>query len=356
MFASKIIAWYTTNKRSLPWREINNTYFIWLSEIILQQTRVAQGLPYYNRFIEAFPNIDALAGADEQDVLQVWQGLGYYSRARNLHKCAKKVVEEYEGVFPASYEELLKLPGIGPYTAAAIASLGYNLSLPVVDGNVYRVLSRVFGLTNNIADTKSFKVFFEYSGQLIDKRNPGEYNQAIMELGATVCLPQNPLCSTCPVEQMCYAKANDKQTELPVKLKKIKKRERYFTYLVFEVDGRLALRKRTNEDIWKGLFEFYKIEGDAFFSLDSVPDHQLVKILSAMTITDEEIKLPKHLLSHQTIYSSFIKINLQPTSAFLRWMQQNGLALYSQEEIEKLPKPVLISKYLNSVTKSIHLQ
>lgn len=352
MFASKIINWYQKNKRPLPWREINNTYFIWLSEIILQQTRVAQGLPYYERFIDAFPTIEKLALASEQEVLALWQGLGYYSRARNLHKCAKEVVNRYGGTLPSSYGQLLKLPGIGPYTAAAIASLGFNEPVPVVDGNVYRVLARVFGIKENIADSKSFGLFFERSKELIDKEKPGDYNQAVMELGATICLPQNPTCMECPLEAMCYANERKMQAELPVKVKRIRKRDRFLTYLVFEAGDRLALRKREENDIWKGLFEFYKLEGDELYSIDTLPDIELMSVLlKTKTTIKEEVRLPKHLLSHQTIFNSFIYVCVQPTKEMLSWMQQNNLALYSRKEIEMLPKPVLITRYLNSVSK-----
>ena len=356
MFAQKIIIWYQKNQRTLPWREINNTYFIWLSEIILQQTRVNQGLPYYNKFIEAFPTIEKLAKADEEEVLHLWQGLGYYSRARNLHKCAKEVVQNHNGMFPRDYAQLLKLPGIGPYTAAAIASLGYDIPVPVVDGNVYRVLARVFGIWENIADAKSFKLFFEQSEALINKKLPGDYNQAVMELGATVCLPQNPLCSDCPVESVCYAKEKGKQSELPVKIKKVKKRERFFTYLVLEVDGKLAFQKRNEKDIWKGLYEFYKIESDKLYSAEDVIDIGLISALAQRAVIEEENILSKHLLSHQTIFSTFIKLRITPSAKVLKWMKENELVLYSKEEIETLPKPVLITRYLNNVAKSIHLQ
>lgn len=342
----------------MPWREINNPYFIWLSEIILQQTRVAQGLPYYQRFIETYPTIEALARASEQEVLMLWQGLGYYSRARNLHKCAQVIQQNFGGEFPGSFEELVKLPGIGPYTAAAIASLAFNKPVPVVDGNVYRVLARVFGIENNIADAKSFKVFFNHSRELIDINDPGSYNQAIMELGATVCVPQNPECSECPVETICYARKEGKQSTLPVKIKKAKKRDRYFTYLVIVVDGQLAMKKREQKDIWQGLFEFVLVEGDkTHVKPDQIQDEQLKKLLAneKVVITDETL-LPKHLLSHQTIHSLFVQITVHPSATILGWLKQNNLALYAQDEIETLPKPVLITRYLNSISKSINLQ
>jgi len=355
-FTSNIISWYNSNKRALPWRETTDAYHIWISEIILQQTRVAQGLPYYLKFIAAFPTVQDLASAQEQDVLSLWQGLGYYSRARNMHKCAKVINSEFDNVFPKSFEELLKLPGIGPYTAAAISSLAFNLSVPVVDGNVYRVLARVFGIDNNIADTKSFKLFFDLSGELIDKKIPGTYNQGVMELGATVCLPQNPTCDTCPVEVACFARANKKQKELPVKIKKKRNSNRFFTYLVLEIDGKLAMSKRVGKGIWQGMFEFYLIETAAPTEVTELDNTVLTRALNLGAVLEEETCLPKHILSHQTIYSSFIKIKYKSGAQSDKLLAENNLVLYSQTEIEALPKPVLISNYLNSVSKSINLQ
>ncbi len=345
-FTSNIIRWYYSNKRSLPWRKTTNPYYIWISEIILQQTRVSQGLPYYQKFVTSFPTVEDLANANEQDVLSLWQGLGYYSRARNMHKCAKLITSEYESQFPSSFNQLLKLPGIGPYTAAAITSLAFNNPSPVVDGNVYRVLARVFGIKNNIADAKSFKLFFEYSEGLIDKKNPGIYNQAVMELGATVCAPQNPTCHICPIEETCFAREHKKQKELPVKIKKVKKRNRYFTYLVLEHQGKLAMTKRVGKGIWEGLFEFYLIESIKNVPTDELEDNLLSALLKQGAIIAEEKQLAKHILSHQTIYSSFLKLELKNEAAWHATLNKNELVLYSKLEIEALPKPVLISNYL----------
>ncbi len=355
-FTSNIISWYYSNKRALPWRETTNPYFIWISEIILQQTRVSQGLPYYKKFVEVFPTIQDLANASEQDVLSLWQGLGYYSRARNMHKCAKKIKSELNNVFPESFEQLLKLPGIGPYTAAAISSLAFNNPTPVVDGNVYRVLARVFGIENNIADAKSFKLFFDLSAELIDRKEPGSYNQGVMELGATVCSPQKPDCDICPVEEVCFARAKKRQKELPVKIKKKRNTNRYFTYLVLEQNGKLAMKKRIGKGIWEGMFEFYLIEDKAYTGTDNIQSLFLTTLLANGGVIVQEDKLPKHILSHQTIFSSFIKINLKSRRNWGTFLAENGLVLYSQSEIEALPKPVLITNYLNSVSKSINLQ
>lgn len=349
-FTSNIIAWYYSNKRDLPWRQTSNPYFIWISEIILQQTRVAQGLPYYEKFVKAFPTINDLANAPEQEVLSLWQGLGYYSRARNMHKCAKIIEVDFNGEFPNKFEELLKLPGIGPYTAAAIDSLAFNNPSPVVDGNVYRVLARVFGIENNIADGKSFKLFFDLAKDLIDSKVPGTFNQAVMELGATVCAPHNPECNNCPLAEICFARTHKKQKELPVKVKKIRNKNRYFTYVVIEYNGKLAMVKRTAKDIWQSLFQFYLIENNSPTEIDNLKDPLLAFLLKEGAIINQEKVMPKHLLSHQTIFSTFFEIKINSDVLWNKLLIENGLVLYSQSEIEALPKPVLITKYLNSVS------
>ncbi len=349
-FTSIIIGWYNLNKRELPWRNTTNPYLIWISEIILQQTRVVQGLPYYQKFSQTFPTIKSLANASEQEVLSLWQGLGYYSRARNMHKCAQIVESDFKGNFPNQFEQLLKLPGIGPYTAAAIASLAFNKPSPVVDGNVYRVLARVFGIENNIADAKSFKLFFNLSEELIDRKQPGTYNQAVMEMGATVCAPQNPQCDTCPLNEICYARAHKKQKGLPVKIKKIRNRVRYFTYLVIEQDGHIALKKREDKDIWQELYEFYLIENGNPVLPNELENDFLKTLLDNRAIISQEINMPKHILSHQTIFSTFLHIKIDSNTNVSKLLNENQLVLYSKLEIEALPKPVLISKYLNSVS------
>ncbi len=349
-FTQNIITWYKTHKRPLPWRDTRQPYFIWISEIILQQTRVAQGMPYYQRFVSTFPTLGALAQATEQEVLSVWQGLGYYSRARNMHKCAQVVMQQHGGVFPKSYSELQKLPGIGPYTAAAIASLAFNQPVPVVDGNVYRVLARVFGLQHNIAEGKSFKPFFELSSQLISSSQPADYNQGLMELGATVCTPQHPQCATCPVENLCYARAKNEQTKLPVKLKKQRNRHRFFNYLVVHYRGKMALHQRTQQDIWKGLHEFYNIETPTEATLDDLKDIFLNELMAFKPEIINEKQMPKHILSHQTLFTRFWQINISPQADVAALFTKNNLILYTKAEVETLPTPVLITNYLNSVS------
>jgi len=260
IFSKKIISWYEENKRDLPWRHTRDPYKIWLSEIILQQTRIAQGLPYYNRFVESFPDIISLADAKEDRVLRLWQGLGYYSRARNLHACAKKVRDELGGIFPQSFQELKKLPGIGSYTAAAIASFAFHEPVAVVDGNVYRVLARVLGSDQDISSSEGKAFFYEKANELIDKRQPDIYNQALMEFGALHCTPQNPKCDSCIFVKSCFAYQNGMQGVLPVNAKKQSIRKRYFTYIVIEYRGRLFMKKRQHGDIWNGLYDFFLIE------------------------------------------------------------------------------------------------
>ena len=261
LFANKLISWYQDNQRDLPWRHTRDPYKIWLSEVILQQTRVSQGLPYYQSFVAHFPEVFDLANATEQQVLRLWQGLGYYSRGRNLLKCARMVVEELDGKFPNNYMQLLELPGIGEYTAAAIASIAFKEAVPVVDGNVFRVVSRVLGISDDIAVASSRKVFFNYSKQLMMDAPPDLYNQAVMEFGALHCTPKQPKCDSCPLSLTCYAFQNSRQHQFPVKSKKVKVRNRDFYYLVIKSGASYLLNKRASGDIWQGLYDFYLIEG-----------------------------------------------------------------------------------------------
>src|SRR5688500_5070797 len=259
-FSDKVVEWYNVNKRDLPWRDTKDPYKVWLSEIILQQTRVNQGMPYYLRFIEKFPNVHALASASEQEVLRLWQGLGYYTRARNLHKCAKQVVAVFNGEFPNTFENLLKLPGIGEYTAAAIASFSFKEPVAVVDGNVFRVLSRVFGIENEINSVEGKKIFTDLANSLINKKSPDFHNQAIMEFGALHCIPKSPLCLTCPFQSACVAAQRNLQSLLPRKAKSKPSRKRYFYYFVVQKGKSLLMKKRDQKDIWHGLYDFHLLE------------------------------------------------------------------------------------------------
>ncbi len=293
--------WYQVHKRDLPWRETKNPYFIWLSEIILQQTRVEQGMSYYYTFIHAFPTVFDLAQTDEQVVLNLWQGLGYYSRARNLHRTAKQIVEEFDGNFPDSYEGLLKLKGIGPYTAAAIASFAFDLPHAVLDGNVFRVLSRLYNWSVPINSTQGKKDFEKFSNELLDKENPGLYNQAMMEFGALHCKPTQPLCDECPLSIYCGAFNEKTSGALPVKLKKQGVRKRYFVFeLIQPKQGWILLEKRNEKDIWQHLYQFPLKE----FTSQEEKDLYLAQKNSAF-----QSKEYKHILSHQHLFCSFIAVN-----------------------------------------------
>jgi A/G-specific adenine glycosylase len=339
-FSEKIISWYSENKRSLPWRNTKDPYKIWLSEIILQQTRVAQGLPYYAKFIDQFPTVHSLAKAKEQEVLRLWQGLGYYTRARNLHLCAKEVVEKFQGNFPDNYDDLQKLRGIGSYTAAAIASISFGEPVAVVDGNVFRVLSRVFGIDRDISQPRTKDFFFGLANKLISKDQPDEFNQAIMEFGATHCLPKNPLCEACIFKKKCIAYQRDMQTELPVKSKKQKIRKRYFYYFVFQNGKKIAMRKRVAKDIWRGLFDFYLKETSKPKRIDKL----LAENISLKKLDIEKVsKLYKHVLSHQHLMARFISVGSAGLSPAL---VREGYIYQSVNEIKRLPKPVLILQYL----------
>jgi A/G-specific adenine glycosylase len=344
--SEKVVEWYSANKRNLPWRATTDPYSIWLSEIILQQTRVIQGLPYYERFIEKYPTVHALASAREEEVLRLWQGLGYYTRARNLHKCAKQVVKDHGGVFPDDYESLKKLRGIGDYTAAAIASMAFNKPVAVVDGNVFRVLARLFGIDKDIASTVGKKHFAELAAQLVDKHSPGVHNQAMMEFGALYCVPHQPDCPNCIFVKSCVANAKNIQRELPVKLKAKSARKRYFYYLVIRDGKKIALKKRVEKDIWHGLYDFYLIEKNR------PVDPKKILIGSAIPIEIEITKEPaliseyyRHILSHQKIFSRFIVVDRVKKKS----KKMNSLRFYTNKEIQELPKPVLINRFLLDV-------
>ena len=337
-----------TNKRDLPWRNTADPYMIWLSEIILQQTRVAQGLPYFLKFIDEFPTIFDLANASETKVLRLWQGLGYYSRARNLHACAKSVVEKYNGKFPDNYAALLQLKGVGKYTAAAIASFAFNEPVPVIDGNVYRVLSRVFGVSDDIGSSGGQKVFARLAARLIDQDNPHTYNQAIMEFGATHCTPSAPDCHTCIFADDCHANKHGLQKDLPVKLKKVKVKTRFFHYLVIQHGAKIMLKKRQQNDIWQGLYDFYLIEATKPLDMSQIQSQQTGDWLNAenlnlMNLSGEY----KHILTHQRIFARFFHIAADNGFSPGHSNKLDDFRFYTLDEINDLPKPILIDNYLN---------
>ena len=348
MNIAKIVTdWYKVNKRALPWRESSDPYEIWVSEIILQQTRVNQGLSYFYRFIQAFPDVYTLAAANITDVLKIWQGLGYYSRARNMHQAAKTVVDKYGGIFPVSYSELIKLKGIGEYTAAAIASITSGEKVPVVDGNIYRFLSRFFGIELPVNTAASKRKFATVMLELMGKFEPGLFNQAFMEFGALQCVPVNPDCTRCPLVSNCYARNKNKIDVLPVKLKKKKIRNRFFFYIVVVIGHKVVLKKRIAGDIWEGLYEFPVIETDADISFDQlVRENKWKKLFaehefSVVNISEKII----HQLTHQRIQAQFAQISLHESNN----INLPGAVYVNQDDIEKYPFPRLIDKYFETV-------
>lgn len=342
-FSKTLIQWYLQNKRDLPWRNDVNPYRIWLSEIMLQQTRVAQGMPYFLRFTEAFPTVFDLANADEEQVLKLWQGLGYYSRARNLHKTAKQIAFEFNGQFPKSYSELLKLKGVGEYTAAAIASFSYNETVPVVDGNVFRVLSRYFDVETDIASSGAKKEFTELAAALLPKGKANVFNQAIMEFGALQCVPKNPDCSVCVFNESCLALQKKKVAQLPVKSKKLKVTNRYFNYLVFaDENEKTIISKRTQKGIWHNLYEFPLLETATTETEETV--FALIQRQHFVENEIEEIHLYnpieiRHKLSHQHLHIRFWRINVKGTLS-------NGIDC---ESASKFPFPIVIFNFIEKV-------
>ncbi len=341
-FSKTLIAWYDANKRDLPWRGISNPYHIWLSEIIMQQTRVEQGTAYYLAFIKKFPKPSLLANAPLDEVLKLWQGLGYYSRARNLHAAAKFIVSEYKGSFPKSYPEILSLKGVGEYTAAAIASFAYNQPYAVVDGNVYRLLSRVFGISTPIDSNKGKTEFRELAALLLDKKEPGTYNQAIMEFGARYCKPRNPDCTTCIFSDICLAKERKEVHLLPVKANKTKVRERFFQYLVIRYKDQTWIRKRTKKDIWEGLYEFPLIESQHMLGeTDLKKQAEWKSCFSGLKpIVKKESRVYKHLLSHQRIFAVFWEIEVA------KEIKAKGWKKTKISKLQDFAVPRLIDLYL----------
>lgn len=344
-FSNKILHWYSENKRSLPWRTTTHPYNIWLSEIMLQQTKVAQGVPYYIKFVKQFPTVFDLADASEEEVLKLWQGLGYYSRARNLHFTAKKIVEEYNGHFPETYEGLLKLKGVGDYTASAIASISFNQPEPVVDGNVYRVLSRYFGIDIPINASRGISYFKNLARKVLNHGNIKDYNQGIMEFGAIQCTPKKPFCLSCPLNEKCVAFQTNSIEKYPVKQKKGDIKKRFFNYLVvLDDDGKTHLIKRTGKDIWYNLYEFPLLETPEEVSVNEIK-HRLPEILTLQEpqqLYQSSDKIIVHKLSHQHLYTKFWIVktkNLLP----------NGLTI---EELDKYPVPVLIEEFIKTLKNS----
>lgn len=343
-FKSLIIAWFRINKRELPWRETSDPYRIWVSEVILQQTRVAQGISYYLKFTEEFPDIFKLAAADEDRVMKVWQGLGYYTRARNLQKGAKYVVEKFYGNLPSAYDELLTIPGIGPYSAGAIASFAFKQPVPAIDGNVYRVIARVFGVFASPFTSKGKSSFRELLMELMDQKNPDVFNQALLDFGAIQCTPKGPKCETCPFSQYCYALRNNIIGSLPVKEKKLVAKNRYFVYIMVKRGELTLISKRKAKDIWHSLYEFPKIESDENLDIDMVMSLQEWKKLFKGIIVKVVHVSPdvKHVLSHQVIHARFVIVEVNRISENLK----ENYTVVNINQLDNYSVPVLIDSYL----------
>jgi A/G-specific adenine glycosylase len=342
-FSEKLIKWYHHHKRDLPWRETTDPYKIWLSEVILQQTRVAQGLEYYHTFAEYFPTVNDLADAEEDLVLRLWQGLGYYSRARNLHKAAKIVVAQHAGQFPTDYSNLLTLPGIGEYTAAAVSSFSANEVRAVLDGNVFRVLARFFGIREPINSSKGKKTFLTLANDIIDADNPALYNQAIMEFGALQCKPKNPDCAICPINDTCYAFAHTEVAVFPLKIKNAKSRDRYFNYFIIREGDHILVNRRGKGDIWQHLHDFPLIETTAELEPGSWVDHEEIVQTFGSNLIFKYVSAPyKHVLSHQNIYARFFEI----TGTTINLDENNAWDYVLIKDLDKLAKSKLIVSFL----------
>jgi A/G-specific adenine glycosylase len=352
-FTKKLLQWNkNSNRRLMPWKGEKDPYKIWLSEIILQQTRVDQGWGYYNRFVQTFASVNELAAAADNKVFKLWEGLGYYSRCKNLLATARVIVKDYQGIFPAQYEDILKLKGVGPYTAAAIASFAFNLPYAVVDGNVFRVLSRFFGNATPIDSTTGKKVFALLANELLDKKEPGLYNQAIMDFGATVCKPQLPLCPTCPLHKKCVSFIKQITEILPVKEKKVIQKKRWFYYVVAVYGNKVLVHKRSAKDIWENLYEFVLYERTKAITIN-----RLKKLPGLKQIANEHEYTIKSIsgvfrqkLTHQVIEGRFVTVILQCPPLL------NGYKLVSLKQLAKVPFPKFITTFLKDKNVSLNLK
>jgi len=345
IFSDVLSKWYKKNKRDLPWRHTKDPYKIWISEIILQQTRVDQGLSYYYKFTGQYPDIQSLESDSEENVLRMWQGLGYYSRARNLHSAAKDIMARFDGKFPSNYQEIKSLKGIGEYTAAAIASFAYDLPHPVIDGNVNRLISRFFGISEPIDSTKGKKIVEGLTKKVFDFSNPAQHNQAIMEFGALFCVPHNPDCQNCPLNASCIAFSTGMVKTLPIKKKKLKIKKRYFNYLLIKMDKQIAITKRIGNDIWKNMYQLPLLETDGPQTPEDLMEHVLWKqYLGSSLFTITAVEGPRiHKLSHQEIATQFITIELTGEQI----IQNEYHKMISIENISEYPIPKLIESFLD---------
>jgi A/G-specific adenine glycosylase len=352
-FSQEIINWYNLNKRDLPWRNTNDPYKIWLSEIILQQTKVDQGLPYYHKFCEKFPDIQSLANAKEEEILKLWQGLGYYSRARNLHFASKQIINSYDSKFPSKHKDILSLKGVGEYTAAAIASFAYNLPYAVVDGNVFRLLSRFYGINTPINSSAGKKIFAELAQSILDKKRANINNQSIMEFGALMCKPKNPNCNECPLKDSCKAFLTNEIDNLPVKIKNRKQKHLYFEYLFITHQGETYLNKRIEKGIWQNLYEFPTVEFDQKESEDKVKE--TIENQSFLKNTNIEIvkstETQKHILSHRIIHGRLWHVESYSKLNHPKWTAVD-LKSINKYPMSRLMEIFLESKFLINDKKS----
>ena len=335
LFGDEILGWYYSHKRDLPWRNTKNPYHIWLSEIILQQTRVQQGLPYYYKFVENYPKVENLASSSEEEVLKLWQGLGYYSRGRNLHSSAKYIMNELKGVFPSNFKDIMKLKGVGEYTAAAIASFAFNEKVAVIDGNVIRVLTRYFGIEDDILLSSTQKQIKQVANDMLPLEKHADYNQGIMEFGALQCIPASPNCKICPLSDTCFANKETKVKKIPYKSKRIKVRQRFLNYIVFKHSNYIIFNKREEKDIWKGLYDFPLIESDdKLLNFNEINLNDMLDIIKVLNMNDYRVSVSEdfvHVLSHQKLHVRFFLIELN-------------------EEFEKINKPYVVADIENETT------
>ena len=344
-FVSLLNLWYKKNKRKLSFRKTKTPYLIWLSEIILQQTQMSTGLVYYEKFKKTFPTLKSLSEANEDMVIKHWEGLGYYNRAKNLHITARYINKELSGKFPTRQKELIKLKGIGRYTSSAIASICFNEKTPAIDGNAYRVLSRVFGIKKNISYSSTYSFFYKKSMSFIRTvDNPGEYNQSIMDFGSIQCVPKKPLCNNCILNKICYSFINNTQHLLPVKKRSKKKIERYFYYLVFNYTNKYLFKKRKTNDVWGGLYDFYLIEKTSL-------EKKITSILCLLPITikHKNTVSAKTILSHQKIHITFIEVELEEKKDFNYLKNSLGLISLHKKKLDSVAKPKVINDYLKKI-------
>lgn len=349
--SENIIEWYIRHKRDLPWRNSRSPYHIWLSEIILQQTRINQGIHYYMRFIDKYPDIESLAAANLDDILKLWQGLGYYSRARNMHATARAIVEDHLGKFPSTYKGLLKLKGIGPYTAAAIASIAFDIPVAVVDGNVFRVLARLFNEGTIINSTKGKSVFKELADSILDPTNPGMHNQALMELGSQVCRPKNPLCNHCPLSSNCKASLTGRVHDFPVKTPRNPVKPRFFNYLFITCNHKIFISRRNGRDIWNSLYEFPLIETPVPVSKSKLITLETWKeIMKDMSFQIMGVsKTYRHQLTHQLIHATFYRIKI---TSEMRMAREQWISV-EPDQLKRFAIPRLIERYLQDLKLEI---